>query len=261
MNLIHVSASHPRPIVHRADLLQPWEWLRLGYRDFRRAAADALLYGVAFVLMGLWLTFYLADAPVVAITLATLFLLAGPFLAIGLFDLARQMESFDGRGKARLMHSLTAWRANLPALTLYAALLTMLVFAWFRLSLLMFALFFDAATLVSLDSLLGSLQQPGNFGFLLAYFGLGFLFAAVVFAVSAVSIPMMLDQDVDTFTAMVASVQAVYHNLLTMALWAVMIVALTAVGFATYFVGLIIIMPVIALASWHAYRALITFER
>ncbi|MEF2276582.1 hypothetical protein, partial [Pseudomonas aeruginosa] len=86
-------------------------------------------------------------------------------------------------------------------------------------------------------------------------------FAVAVFALSVCAIPMMLDKDVDTITAMVMSVQAVYHNLLTMLVWAAMIVVLTAIGFATQFIGLLLIMPLIGLSSWHAYRALINFER
>jgi len=155
---------------------------------------------------------------------------------------------------------MTAWKRNLPGFTLFAALLVVMVFGWFRISLLMFALFYDTAALPSLDQLLFNAFMPDNLAFLLAYFGVGFLFAASIFALSALAIPMMLDKEVDTVTAMVNSVQAVYKNLLTMAVWAAMIVILTAVGFATFFIGLIVIMPVLGLSSWHAYRAMITYE-
>ena len=171
------------------------------------------------------------------------------------------MEAFDGHGRVKLAHSMSAWRVNLPAFTLYAALLAVLVFGWFRVSLLMFALFYDTAALPSLNDIVVNAFNPDNIAFLVAYFAVGFLFAQVVFSVSVVSIPLMLDKEVDTVTAMIASVQAVLKNVLTMGIWAAIIVALSAVGFVTYFLGLIIIMPVLALASWHAYRDLITFER
>lgn len=142
---------------------------------------------------------------------------------------------------------MTAWKAKLPGFTLFAALLAVLVFGWLRVFLLLLALFYHTAALPSLAELL-------------AYFGVGFLFVATVFALSRVVIPMLLDKDVDTVTAVVHSLQAVYKNLLTMTVWAAMIVILTAVGFATYFIGLIIIKPVLGLANWHAYRAMITYE-
>lgn len=219
-----------------------------------------MFYGAAFVLMGYLLISYFDSAPQFVLTLSTLFLLGGPFLAIGLHDLARQHEEIRAPQRVNLWHSMTAWKANLPGFTLFAALLAVLVFGWFRVSLLLFALFYDTAALPSLDELLANALLPANLPFLLAYFGVGFLFAATVFALSVVAIPMMLDKDVDTVTAMINSVQAVYKNLLTMTVWAAMIVALTAVGFATYFIGLIVIMPVLGLASWHAYRAMISYE-
>ena len=259
MDITHGS-SREHPVVHHVEVSQTMVWLQQGLKDLRRAPADAMFYGAVFVLMGYLLIAYFDSAPQFVLTLSTLFLLAGPFLAIGLYDLARQHENTFATQRVNLWHSMVAWRVNLPGFTLYAALLALMVFGWFRVSLLMFALFFDTAALPSLDSLLTNALLPENMTFLLAYFGVGFLFAVAVFSLSVVAIPMMLDKDVDTVTAMINSVQAVYKNLLTMAVWAVMIVALTAVGFATYFIGLIVIMPVLGLASWHAYRAMISYE-
>ncbi len=80
------------------------------------------------------------------------------------------------------------------------------------------------------------------------------MFATLVFAVSVVSVPMMLDRGNDAVSAAILSVQVLARNPATMALWAALIVALTAIGFATAFAGLVLTMPVIGHASWHAYR-------
>jgi uncharacterized membrane protein len=104
-----------------------------------------MFYGAVFVLMGYLLIAYFDSAPQFVLTLSTLFLLAGPFLAIGLYDLARQHENVFATQRVNLWHSMIAWRVNLPGFTLYAALLALMVFGWFRVSLLMFALFFDTA--------------------------------------------------------------------------------------------------------------------
>ena len=259
MDITHGS-SREHPVIHHVSVSQPFAWLRLGMQDLLKSPADAMFYGVAFVLMGYLLISYFNSAPQFVLTLVTLFLLAGPFLAIGLYDLARQHEALRGKQRVSLLHSMSAWKANLPGFTLFAALLAVMVFGWFRVSLLMFAMFFDTAALPSLDAIMLNAFSPDNMTFLLAYFGVGFLFAVAVFSLSVIAIPMLLDKEVDTVTAMVNSVQAVYKNLLTMAVWAAMIVILTAVGFATFFIGLIVIMPVLGLASWHAYRAMITYE-
>lgn len=258
MDITHLP-SHEHVVVRHVTPDQPLQWLRLGWQDLRRAPADSLFYGAVFVVMGFLLNMYFDFAPQHVITLATLFLLGGPFLAIGLYDIARQLEAPAG-GRVTLMHSMTAWRVNMPGFTLFAALLAVLVFGWFRVSLLMFALFFQGSV-PSLEQLVVSAFTAENLPFLIAYFGTGFFFAVAVFALSVCAIPMMLDKEVDTVTAMVMSVQAVYRNLLTMLVWAAMIVVLTAIGFATQFIGLLIIMPLIGLSSWHAYRALINFER
>ena len=255
MDITHLPAHEQVQIQHVA-VSAPWQWLRLGWQDLWRSPADSIFYGAAFVAMGYLLNAYFSYAPQFVITLAALFLLAGPFLAIGLYDIARQLEQ---GGRVRLLHSMTAWRVNMPGFTLFAALLAVLVFGWFRVSLLLFALFFEG-NIPALDQLASMAFSADNLPFLLIYFGSGLMFAVAVFTLSCCAIPMMLHKEVDTITAMVNSVQAVYHNLLTMAVWAAMIVILTAIGFATQFIGLLLVMPLIGLSSWHAYRALIHFE-
>ncbi len=61
----------------------------------------------------------------------------------------------------------------------------------------------------------------------------------------------------DAVTAMLASFLALVRNLPMMLVWAALIVALTAVGVATAFIGLVFLMPLVGHATWHAYRALI----
>ncbi|TIC84667.1 DUF2189 domain-containing protein [Crenobacter intestini] len=258
MDTVHLP-SHDHPVVRHVSPADTLAWLKAGWRDLKKAPADAGFYGAAFVLMGFFLVFFFEEAPQVVITLMALFLLVGPFLAIGLYDIARQIEIFHGN-RVNLAQSLVAWRANIPSFTLYAALLAVLVFGWFRVSLLIFALFYETSA-PTLSMLVSEAFSPEHLAFLIAYFGVGLLFALLVFAVSAVSIPMMLDKEIDAISAMVFSVQAVYKNLMTMLCWAAIIVALTAVGFASYFVGLLVVVPLIGLSTWHAYRAMITYER
>lgn len=257
MEITHLP-SRDHPVVRHVTPADAVHWLRLGFRDLQKAPADSLFYGAAFVLMGYLLTLYFDMAPEMVITLSTLFLLAGPFLAIGLYDIARQLEIFQGT-RVNLWHSMVAWRVNMPSFTLYAALLTVLVFGWFRVSLLMFALFYETS-LPTLNEIVVNAFSIEHLPFLIAYFGTGFFFALLVFAVSAVSIPMMLDKEIDAISAMVVSAQAVYRNAVTMAVWAAMIAGLTAIGFVTYFIGLMVIVPVVGLATWHAYRGMIYFE-
>lgn len=258
MELTHDSATL-RVVARRVAPAMVRRWLRLALADFRRVPADALFYGAMFILMGYALTWYLSSAPQMVLLLSTLFLLGGPFLAIGLMDLARQGGD-PARRQASLLASLQAWRRNVQGLTLYAVLLTLLAFGWFRVSQLVFALFYDDGALPRLGDLVAQAWQPQNAGFLLAYLGLALLAGMLVFCLSALAVPMMLDREIDTVSAMLASLQAVRKNRMTMAIWAAIIVLLTVLGLACYFVGLLFTMPLLAFASWHAYRDIITYE-
>ena len=90
----------------------------------------------------------------------------------------------------------------------------------------------------------------------LIYVAIGGVLAIVVFVLSAISIPMLLDRDVDQYTAMATSLVAVGRNIPAMTVWAVLIVALTALGLATFMIGMIFIFPILGHATWHAYRDL-----
>ena len=157
-----------------------------------------------------------------------------------------------------LRRALQAWRVNPLQVGFLGVLLLLLHLFWVRVATLMYALFF-ADLSPTLDSLTATLFQSGaSLPFLIAGTIIGAAFAAVAFAVSVVSIPMLLDRRTNAFTAMATSIMAVRVNLPAMALWAFIIVFLTMVGIATMFVGLIVTLPLIGHASWHAYKDLVT---
>ena len=111
-----------------------------------------------------------------------------------------------------------------------------------------------------MPNLSGFLEQVlslENFEFLGVYFGIGLIFATIVFAASVVSIPLMLDRNQDAISSMLASFGALLRNPGAMIVWASLIVGLTIIGFLTFHVGLVVMMPLVGHASWHAYRDLI----
>jgi uncharacterized membrane protein len=109
----------------------------------------------------------------------------------------------------------------------------------------------------TLETFIEQIAKFDNIEFLVAYVLIGGFFATLVFAFSVVSIPTMLDRDQDTVTAMLASFLALVRNVPAMLVWGALIVAMVAIGIATAFLGLIVTMPVVGHATWHAYRALI----
>lgn len=244
----------PFPVVNSGlPLTAPLEWLRRGAADLRSCGRASLFYGICFALAGglLLLAFRHAVQLVTAVT--TGFMLVGPFFAIGLYELSRRREA--GEAPA-LAPTLAVWRRNLAAIGIYSLILIVLYLLWARASLVMFALFYQGG-MPSMEGFMAQILKFDNIEFMVAYMLVGAIFAGLVFAFSAVSIPMMLDRNQDTVTAMLASFLALVRNLPMMLIWAALIVLLTAIGIATAFLGLIITMPLVGHATWHAYRALI----
>jgi uncharacterized membrane protein len=242
------------PVVKAIDAGAPLRWLGKGWRDLWRAPVASLTYGVVFAAIGAFLVSFAWARSHIAPTLVSGFVLVAPVLAINLYALSRQ---FERTGRADPMKALNAWRPNAGSIALFGLLLAFALIAWERISAILFALFYGGSV-PDLGNFLSDVLFSGRYNeFLIAYFGIGALVAAAVFAVSVVSLPMLLDREVDTATAVITSVRAVTKNLGPMLLWAVVLAALAAIGIATWMIGLVVIFPWLGHASWHAYRELV----
>jgi uncharacterized membrane protein len=251
------TATSPFPAIRRVPVSAPFGWLARGAADLRRAPAASLAYGVAFATMGALITLVFRHAYELTSALTAGFLLVGPFLATGLYDISRRLERGDA---VRLRDTATVWRANLGAFSLFALLLTIIMLVWARASLVTFALFFSSG-MPTLKSFLAQVVSIEHVDFLITYFAVGAVFATIVFAVSVVSVPMMLDRGTDTIVAALTSVRALFANPLALLVWALLIVLIIGAGLATFFLGLVVAAPLIGHATWHAYRALVAADR
>jgi uncharacterized membrane protein len=233
----------------------PGRWLAAGWSDLRRARGASLFDGFCFAVAGWLMQEVFAHAYALFAGLVTGFLLLAPFLAMGLYDLSRRIE----RGEApRLAPSLAAWHPNLANVSLLAGVLAVVLLLWARASMVLFALFFDAPglpTFAGIARSVATFEQPPEFA--LIYFGVGGVFAAFVFAISVVAVPMMLDRGTDAIRAGIVSIGVCARNPGPMLLWAGCIAALAAAGIATWFAGLVVVMPLLGHATWHAYRDLV----
>lgn len=249
-----VPPAQALPEVRIIGVTAPLRWLGLGFRDMLAVKSASLFYGSVLACMGWALVTWYGGA--IGLALTTGFLLVGPFLAVGIYDLSRQLE--QTRTKAALRTSLVAWQVNRPAIGFYALIFMLSLAVWLRISVVLVALLVPSG-FDSPSDLLGMLvASPGAWVFLILYLGIGALLAAFSFAISAVALPMLLDRaEMDAISAMITSFQAIRSNPGPMALWAVVIVLLTGAGFLSWFIGLIVTVPLVGHATWHAYRQLV----
>ncbi len=243
----------PFPVVREVAFASPLRWLALGARDFRERPGPCLFYGACFAAMGWLLAVLLRPAPGTMMALTAGFLLVGPFMAMGLYEVARRREAGL---PCDLFATTLVWRRNLVNVAILGIGLEIVMALWARSSMMVIAIFFPR-TMPSVAVLLDEIARGRDLGFLATWLGVGALFATLVFAFTVIAIPLMLDRGTDAITAMLASVVAFGRNLPAMLLWAGLIVSLTVLGFATFFVGLIVTVPWVGLATWHAYRALV----
>ena len=243
--------------VRKVSTSAPLGWLAKGVDDMKKAKIPSIVYGLTFALIGIGLVLVGKNNPIWSAALTTAFLLIGPFLAIGLYDLSRQIEHGE---KPCLLDSIKIIKSNLINLGIFVVVLGFLLMIWLRVAALIAGIFFNNVELITKGWAV--LFEGGHsVEFVMFFVFFGFFIAQLVFSISVVSIPLMLHRKVDVVTAITTSLRVVVKNPLPMLIWAILIVALSMLGVAFAFIGLAITLPIIGHASWHAYRELIEDEK
>jgi uncharacterized membrane protein len=238
------------PRLQRLPLSAPLHWLRLGWNDLKRAPAIAGFFGVCFALMGLAVLMVFRHAPLYTLALCAGFLLLGPLLCLGLYQVSLQLE----RGQPpRIEDALGAWLANLRQIAIFGFVLLILEMLWGRAALVVFAVSFDG--MPDFAGSLTKLLAADHLGFIAAYLAVGAVFAGLIFAISVIAMPMLLDRETDAVTAGLASLKLCLTQPLVMLCWGATVTALVVLAMLPYFAGLVIVGPWLGHASWHAYRA------
>lgn len=241
------------PSVRTVEFGAPLRWLARGWDDFRATGFRGAFYGLVFALMGTAIALVYATRWQLTMGLSAGFFLVGPFICTGIYELSRQRARAE---PVSLPASMTCWRRNLGGVAFFAAILTFAMIVWARVSVVLFALFSttDFPTLKGVVAQIASLQ---NLEFLLVWGGVGFVFATLVFSISVVSIPLMLDRRTDTMVAIFTSVRVLFANPGPVYLWAALIVLLIGASLVLWFGLLVLTAPVVGHATWHAYRELV----
>ncbi len=250
----------PQPHIRRVPVDRAWVWLAAGWRDMVSEPQQSLAWGLVPVVAGwsaaalfLWL-----DLPYLLIPLGAGFFFIGPFVAGSFYEISRRREiglPVDAQAVA------FAWQRNADQIALMGVVLLVFHLVWMRVAQLLFAVF-EWRTVPSWDRFADLVWYSSrSLPFLAIGIACGAVLAAAAFAIGAFSIPYLLDRrDSNLFEAIATSITAVRLNGKPMLLWAALIVFLVVVGMIPGLIGLVVTLPVIGHATWHAYRDIVVFD-
>lgn len=238
-------------------------WLARGWADIWRCGAVSIAHGVMVAVFGALLFVIGHDRFWFLAGAFSGFLVVAPVLATGLYALSRALERGEPAGLPLLMSTWTQWGENRqrdPAsywcLVRFGLLLALAGTGWVLTSAALITLLAPVPIHGPADFLRHIVVAPNSYVFEL-WLVLGGVLAAPMFASSVVSMPLLLDRRVSTLDAVLTSWRVVLDNPVSTAVWAGILMGLTALGFATGLLGLIVIIPLLGHASWHAYRDLV----
>jgi uncharacterized membrane protein len=246
------------PIVRKIGFADLKDAISKGIDDFLAMPTHVIFLAIIYPLVGLFLarlTFGYDVMPLL-FPLAAGFALIGPFAAIGLYELSRQRErgvEVSWKDAFRLLRY-----PSLDAIVAIGMVLMVVFLIWLATAQALYQSLFGYGSPESIRQFLSDiLTTSAGWILIIAGNGIGFLFAVFVLTISVVSFPLLLDRDVGATVAIQTSVRAVLRNPLMMAAWGLFVAVALVIGSLPFFVGLAVVLPVLAHSTWHLYRKVV----
>ncbi len=252
--------AQPTVRVRKLEMDQPWAWLRKGWQDCLKTPGVSFVYGALAAVTGYLITWglFAFDMPYLVLPIMAGFLIVGPILAVGLYEASRRTEQGLPTG---LGEALGAFNRNPSQMGLMGMALLLLMFFWARTAALLFFLYFGMEPPDFHNLFVATFLSTDSWPFLIIGSAVGGVLALVAFSISVVSIPLLLDRPgSNVIEAIATSVRAVQANPMTLLFWGGLIVVFMMAGLVTLYLGLIVTLPLIGHASWHAYRDIVEFD-
>ena len=246
------------PAVNRISLDDIRDALRRGFDDFSAARTDVLALSVIYPIAGLALWWFASNQDMLPLLfpLASGFALLGPVVAVGLYEMSRQREL--GKTVSWLDAFDVVRSPAFGSIIVLGLALLAIFLLWLACAEAIYMTYLGPKPPVSAAAFLSDVFTTGA-GRTMALVGLGtgFLFALLVFSISAVSFPMLLDRNVGLSAAVVTSIRTIWENPVPMSIWGLIVAGGLLAGTLPLFLGLIVVVPVLGHATWHLYRKLV----
>jgi uncharacterized membrane protein len=231
-------------------------WLKAGWHDFLLQPQASLAYGLLVFAASVVIVsaLFLFGADYILFPALAGFMVVGPIVAIGLYEKSRQIAAGEPVSLSRMI--FVQARSQRQILFM-GVLLCVLMLLWMRAAVIVYALFFGLRPFPGLANVAPMLfSTPVGWAMLFVGSCVGALFAAFSFAISVLSVPMMMERRIDALTAMGTSFAIVGKNLPVMLTWGAIVLLLFLLSLATALLGLIVVFPILGHGTWHAYRAM-----
>ena len=244
--------ASPLPEIGTITLHELAICLRQGWEDFRAAPAFGLFFSAVYVAGGFLLVWLAAGHVTWVLTLSLGFPLAAPFAAVGLYEVSRRREAGLPLDWGAVLGAV--WGERRRQIPWIGAIIVIYFLFWTFLAHMILALLLGVSAVVNLADLWSLFRSAEGLRVVIAEILVGGVLAFLLFSLTVVSLPLLLEREVDFVTAMILSVRTVRANLPVMLVWAGIIAALTVLALLPWFLGLIVVLPVLGHASWHLYR-------
>ena len=256
MNSLATRTVHP-PLhvqIRVVPPLQPFTWLRRGMRDLEWCSRADLGHAGLMVVLGWILLFMLGVHPYLLAAALSGFLLGAPAMTMGIVELSRRLEA---RATINFNDSLTPLERDGPALVQFVVFLAAVAATWFIVSGALLKAVLHVSPPDFVNTFYRGFLDTLTKAQLVSYLLTGGVLALLVFVLSVVTVPLIIDQHASASQAMRVSLATVRANLPAMVVWSGLLVIGTVFGFLTFLIGMLIVIPLLGHATWHAYRDLI----
>lgn len=245
-------AASPLPEIGRVTLGELWICLKEGFVDFLLAPQYGLAFSAVYVVGGFLLVWLGAGTVSWTLTISLGFPLVAPFAAVGLYEVSRRIEAGLPLEWGAVL--AVVWQERTRQIPWMGAIIVIYLLFWTFLAHMIFAVFMGLSTAVNVSSSFEMFLTPEGLRMVAAEIVVGAALAYLLFAITVVSLPLLLEKEIDFVTAMILSIRTVSENFVVLTIWAVIIAILSILALAPWFLGLMIVLPILGHATWHLYR-------